>query len=167
MDKNLRKFLKINKWVERLKKLFYRGRRHYNSTTTDIEQDILGSSVPSMEAKTFEDFKNSKIGNKLKDTNTPYTEEKKKETKTQKKRAERRKDKQELKQVVEAELNADTEKVENISETIATEQAEVKATKKVNKAKKNSTKKVKEKKTAEKKSDTTKKTATKAKSKKS
>lgn len=162
MNKNIRKFLKNNKWIERLKKLFYRGRRHYNSTTTDIEQDILGSSVPSMEAKTFEDFKNSKIGNKLKDTNTPYTEEKKKETKTQKKRAERRKDKQELKQVVEAELNADTEKVENISENIATEQAEVKATKKVNKAKKNSTKKVKEKKV-----ETTKKTATKAKSKKS
>lgn len=163
MDKNLRKFLKINKWVERLKKLFYRGRRHYNSTTTDIEQDILGSSVPSMEAKTFEDFKNSKIGNKLKDTNTPYTEEKKKETKTQKKRAERRKDKQELKQVVEAELNADTEKVENISEIIATEQAEVKVAKKANKAKmKATTKKVKEKK-----SETTKKTATKAKSKKS
>lgn len=163
MDKNLRKFLKINKWVERLKKLFYRGRRHYNSTTTDIEQDILGSSVPSMEAKTFEDFKNSKIGNKLKDTNTPYTEKKKKETKTQKKRAERRKDKQELKQVVEAELNADTEKVENISEIIATEQAEVKVAKKANKAKKKATtKKVKEKK-----SETTKKTATKAKSKKS
>ena len=117
MDKNLRKFLKTNKWIERLKKLFYKGRRHYNSTTTDIEQDILGSSVPPMEAKSFEDFKNSKIGNKLKDTNTPYTETKKKETKTQKKRAERRKDKQELKQVVEAELNADTEKVENISET--------------------------------------------------
>lgn len=163
MDKNLRKFLKNNKWVERLKKLFYSGRRHYNSTaTTDIEQDILGSSVPSMEAKTFEDFKNSKIGNKLKDTNTPYTEEKKKETKTQKKRAERRKDKQELKQVVEAELNTDTEKVENISETIATEQAEVKVAKKANKAKKKSTKKAKEKKT-----EPTKKTAAKAKSKKS
>lgn len=44
MDKNLRKFLKTNKWIERLKTLFYRGRRHYNSTTTDIEQDILGSS---------------------------------------------------------------------------------------------------------------------------
>lgn len=163
MNKNLRKFLKNNKWIERLKKLFYKGRRHYNSTTTDIEQDILGSSVPPMEAKSFEDFKNSKIGNKLKDTNTPYTETKKKETKTQKKRAERRKDKQELKQVVEAELNADTEKVEIISETIATEQAEVKVAKKANKAnKKSTTKKAKEKKT-----DTTKKTATNAKSKKS
>lgn len=164
MNKNLRKFLKNNKWIERLKKLFYSGRRHYNSTdTTNIEQDILGSSVPPMEAKSFEDFKNSKIGNKLKDTNTPYTEAIKKETKTLKKRAERRKDKQELKKVVEAELNADTEKVEDISETIATEQAEVKVAKKVNKAKKKSTtKKAKEKKT-----ETTKKTTTKAKTKKS
>lgn len=164
MNKNLRKFLKNNKWIERLKKLFYSGRRHYNSTdTTDIEQDILGSSVPPMEAKSFEDFKNSKIGNKLKDTNTPYTEAKKKETKTQKKRTERRKDKQELKKVVEAELNADTEKVEYISETIATEQAEVKVAKKVNKAKKKSTTK----KTKENKTETTKKTTTKDKTKKS
>lgn len=116
MNKKVRNCLKINKWVERLKKLFYTGRRHYNCTNHDTcsavkEHDLTEASDVEVTATTFEDFKKSKIGNKLKDTNTPYTDDKKKETKAQKNRSTRHKAKQDLKQVVSEKIT-DTDKVE-------------------------------------------------------